>query len=53
MNTDEPIYLSYTIADGVAPFFQTLDGKEGLQMGEMSTSILKRRPALLHTRGWV
>ena len=46
-----PIYLSYTDADGVAPFFQVLDGEAGLALVKASAPIMKRTATVLHTSG--
>jgi hypothetical protein len=51
MNANEPIYLSYTDADGVAPFFQTLDGKAGFDLAKQGAEIFKRTATVIHTRG--
>ncbi len=54
MNKIEPIYLSYTLtstnADGVAPFFQTLDGADGFALVKASASVFNRVATVVHTR---
>ena len=46
-----PIYLSYTDADGVAPFFQVLDGAAGFELVKAGAGIMKRVATVLHTSG--
>lgn len=50
MNTTPPIYLSYTDADGVLPFFQMLDGKEGFDLAQGGAAIFKRQFTSLKIR---
>lgn len=50
MNKHEPVYLSYTDADNVAPFFQTLDGKDGFALVKAGAAVFNRVATVVRTR---
>ncbi len=49
--TDKAVYLSYTDADGAAPYLQTLDGKEGFELVRTAAPLLGRVATALHLSG--
>ncbi len=53
MNKHEPIYLSYTNADNVASYFQTLESKDGFALVKASAAVFHRVATVVHTRGLV
>ena len=50
MNTTPPIYLSYTDADNVLPFFQQLEGKDGFDLVVKGAEIFHRQLTQLRIR---